>query len=52
MRILLDNIVSINNKTQSCEFIVPLTRYDYVCNDTVITISNKLRVIFNVNLPL
>ena len=34
---------SIHDKKQSCDLIVTLRRYGYLCNDTVITSANKLR---------
>ena len=43
MRILIDKTFFLLITKQSCDFIVPLRRYDYICNDTVIMSPKKFR---------
>ena len=43
MQTMIDKSVFYQYKKQSCDFIIPLRVYGYLCNDTVIKSANKLR---------
>ena len=43
MRIMIYKIISYQTQKKNQDFDIPFRRYDYLCNNTVITSANKLR---------